>query len=434
MISARMMPLTQQDMLNALPPGGLFPRAGELPWLASPEPLRLSRGVVRRLRGLGHVLAQFQEAAQKMYADSARRDGWVARVLDAGKPEWLVRVQRSPALSSVRPLVLRPDLLLGENDELSLVELDSVPGGMGITLWLSRLYAAHGYEPLGGADGIAQGMRKAHPQGALVAVSEESADYRPEMRWLAGELGAGFDYTEAEMLRADERRMIYRFWELFDSDNVPAARSLCEAAAAGSVELSPPPVAHLEEKLWLALLHAPGLHAEWDRLLRAAHGQSLRRIVPHSWIVDPRPLPPTAALPWLELNSWDEVARLGRTARRLVLKISGFSPLAWGSRSVVVGHDVSAEQWTQSLQRALRESSVTPWVMQEYRETAIVQHPFYSADGELRRMEGRVRLCPYYFRSGDRTELGGCLATVVPSDKKKIHGMADGILVPCVEG
>ena len=176
------------------------------------------------------------------------------------------------------------------------------------------------------------------------------------------------------------------------------------------------------------------LHAEWDRLLRAAHGQSLRRIVPHSWIVDPRPLPPTAALPWLELNSWDEVARLGRTARRLVLKISGFSPLAWGSRSVVVGHDVSAEQWTQSLQRALRESSVTPWVMQEYRETAIVQHPFYSADGELRRMEGRVRLCPYYFRSGDRTELGGCLATVVPSDKKKIHGMADGILVPCVEG
>jgi len=28
--------------------------------------------------------------------------------------------------------------------------------------------------------------------------------------------------------------------------------------------------------------------------------------------------------------------------------------------------------------------------------------------------------------------LGGCLATIVPADKKKIHGMRDGILVPCM--
>ena len=48
-------------------------------------------------------------------------------------------------------------------------------------------------------------------------------------------------------------------------------------------------------------------------------------------------------------------------------------------------------------------------------------------------MIGRVRLCPYYFvNQSGQTTLGGCLATIVPSDKKKIHGMRDGILVPCV--
>jgi hypothetical protein len=50
-------------------------------------------------------------------------------------------------------------------------------------------------------------------------------------------------------------------------------------------------------------------------------------------------------------------------------------------------------------------------------------------------MKGRVRLCPYYFVSGEgdaaRPQLGGVLATIVPADKKIVHGMADAILAPC---
>ena len=50
-------------------------------------------------------------------------------------------------------------------------------------------------------------------------------------------------------------------------------------------------------------------------------------------------------------------------------------------------------------------------------------------------MPGRVRLCPYYFVHGDgdnaRTNLGGVLATIVPADKKIVHGMKDAILAPC---
>ena len=47
-------------------------------------------------------------------------------------------------------------------------------------------------------------------------------------------------------------------------------------------------------------------------------------------------------------------------------------------------------------------------------------------------MHGRARLCPYFFtNTAGQTSFGGCLATIVPADKKKIHGMKDGILVPC---
>jgi hypothetical protein len=51
-------------------------------------------------------------------------------------------------------------------------------------------------------------------------------------------------------------------------------------------------------------------------------------------------------------------------------------------------------------------------------------------------MKGRARLCPYYFLSGEgdnlRSEIGGVLATIVPADKKIVHGMTDAILAPCI--
>jgi hypothetical protein len=50
-------------------------------------------------------------------------------------------------------------------------------------------------------------------------------------------------------------------------------------------------------------------------------------------------------------------------------------------------------------------------------------------------MQGRARICPYFFTDDEgETKFGGALATIVPADKKKIHGMSDGVLVPCVIG
>ena len=45
-------------------------------------------------------------------------------------------------------------------------------------------------------------------------------------------------------------------------------------------------------------------------------------------------------------------------------------------------------------------------------------------------MQGRVRLCPYYFVAHDEATLGGVLATIVPADKKLLHGMKDAAMVP----
>ena len=423
------MALTREDLAARASQVGYSP---ERAWLFSPEPFVLTPAQAEQLERLAHPLRMFQQGCDEIYRRSVKGTlpGWIAELLDAGKPAWMVATQRAGALREAFPRVIRPDLLLTE-EGFALTELDSVPGGMGVTAWLGREYSAAGFEVLGGPEGMVDGFHSILPEGGEVLVSDESADYRAEMQYLTEATQAKFD-GEWTFAAAEESegvtRETYRFFELFDWESLPAARELLS-----SPQLTPPGKAYLEEKLWLALLWSPALREIWTEVLRGNHLKRFRELVPYGWVVDPTPLPPHAAIPRLEASSWEEVGKLSQKLRRLVLKISGFHELAWGSRGVVIGHDVSQPEWAEAIARAAGDFDSQPWILQEYREAKQVLHPYFDPEsGAVTEMAGRVRLCPYYFVDSEKEiRLGGCLATIVPADKKKIHGMRDGILVPC---
>jgi hypothetical protein len=126
------------------------------------------------------------------------------------------------------------------------------------------------------------------------------------------------------------------------------------------------------------------------------------------------------------------LAKLSQKERRFVIKTSGFSELAWGSRGVSVGHDMGQAQWAETLDRALSAFPTSPHILQEFRKARRVAAEYHDPiNNEIIEMPGRVRLSPYYFISGDEARLGGILATIVPLDKKLIHGMSDAIMAPC---
>ncbi|MBK1834292.1 hypothetical protein [Roseibacillus ishigakijimensis] len=409
--------LSVSQIQDAWPEQGLFSGKN---WLLSPEPLRLPAREIRDLERMGPILAAFQQAQDRLYRRSAkgRVAPWLAELLDAGKPDWLVAWQRNGAQAEVVPQVIRPDLMLTD-EGFAISELDSVPGGMGVTAWLASLYP----EALGGPEGMSSGLQSIlSPEGRRIFVSEEAADYRPEMEWLAERM-EGVTVHRAEDWRGEAG---YRFFELFDWENIPAL-----AGGEGRTGLTPPLKPHFEEKLWLALLHTPGLQALWRQELRGKHLSLLQKWVPRGWVPDPTPLPPFAALPGLEVPSWDEVGALSQKERRLVLKVSGFSAQAWGSRGVHIGHDEPGERWAGLVKKAVAERDSQPWMMQEFKEAKLIEHPYFDPEsGAVEVMSGRARLCPYYFVTAEGVTLGGCLATIVPADKKKIHGMEDAILVP----
>ena len=188
------------------PAEGLF--AGH-EWRVSPAPLRLPQGLAKEIETLGRVLLQFYRAVNLLYRKSAegKQPEWVARWLDQGKPAELIALQRSPTFKNEVPRVIRPDLLITEHG-LSVTELDSVPGGIGLTAWLNKVYSsldrsalaetspvaagdkaeADGEAPnlvLGGPDGMVGGFASifGEAQQVHIVVSEEAATYRPEMAW-----------------------------------------------------------------------------------------------------------------------------------------------------------------------------------------------------------------------------------------------------------
>ncbi len=448
-------------------PDGLFrvPDGAEsgVAWRVSPEPFRLAPATLAKIEALGPDLVAFYRALNALYTRSARGTipGFVAEYLDRGKPESIVKLARQNRFRSDIPQVIRPDLILTDGGFVAS-ELDSVPGGMGFVAAMAQTYCELGLDTIGEADGMARAFaamlgataQNEHPVVAIV-VSEESADYRGELTWLAERirvLGLADAYVcapqeitfteEALFLRhADGREdridVLYRNFELFDLLNVPKQELMLYAARHNRVKLTPPPKAQLEEKSSFALLHHPALEALWRKELTDDVFARLRALFPQTWILDPRPLPPQAAIVGLTaggvpVSDWMQLETLGKGERDYVVKPSGFSALAWGSRGVQVANDLTREDWRAALSDGLAAFDGTPHILQRFHKGRRVRVEYLERAGEsMRSMDGRVRLTPYFFVVGESVQLGGILATVAPADKRLIHGMSDAVMAPC---
>lgn len=439
-------------------PGTRLPPEGQrTPWRIGPTPFALTAQQRAQLDEIGGDLWAFVRAQAAIYQLSLRDPShrYIADYLDAGKPDDLLRFSRMRRLRGHLPAFLRPDLLITE-DGFALTEIDSVPGGFGELAALQDAYAALGGDVLGGPDGILQAFLAALASACgvadpriVIAVSDESSDYRLEMDYLARKLRAkgrrvfaatprDVTFREEGLFHEGERvDVLYRFFELFDLRNVPKVDLFLYAQRKETVFLTPPIRPQLEEKLWMALLHDPWLEPEWRRELGPERLLRLQRLCPRTYVLDPTPAPPGALYPGLRVGGrvvrdLRETARMSKRERAgYLLKPSGFSEMAWGSRGVVIGEDAPQEQWEQAVAEALRVFPNPVWLLQEFRRTSVVRARYHDfRRGEETEMAARVRLSPYYFRIGDEIRMGGALATVCPSDKKLLHGMVDAVMLP----
>ena len=440
------------EMGLARPTTYSLPHGRNSAWRVAPAPAILSSEQSDAIAGLGYVLRSFYVAADALYylGLSDPKYSFVPEYLDKGKPARIVAVSRHARFKGVLPLILRPDLLWTEGRFVA-TEFDSIPGGVGILSGMESIYRSCGDDVPNSADSFAQAIKTLHKSGLLaIVVSEESAGYRDEMCYLANELNkcgikARCLKPEEIEFRADglfyaEHRIttLYRFFELFDIDNVPNGWDMIEAATQGLVKMTPPPKAYLEEKLWLALIHHPILRPYWEQSMGVKDFTRLHSLVPLTHVLDPRPVPPHAVIAGLyakgqAVSSYLELKSLSRSERSYVLKPSGFSPTAWGSRGVILGRELTTKAWGQQLEKALASFEEQPFVLQQHHASSTDNHEFYDfANDKLQEFTGKSRYCPYYFTTAKTVIPGGILVTTCPLDKPLIHGMTDAVMVPAI--
>ena len=451
--------LVQDDKLGAI--RAAFPKEGlfaEKDWLLSPDAFPIEKDFERELEQLGHRLFVFQRACNQLYQLSVKgkQPAWIARYLDAGKPAELIEFSRGKEIRDDLPRVIRPDLVLTE-EGYTIAEIDSVPGGIGLTGWLNQTYSAFNKEIVGGADGMLDGFQSVLPNGGDIVIAEESATYRPEMEWIAARLnnrqpvagvadpgskakstpagatapGYSWRVVSAENYEPQDGRDVYRFFELFDLPNIPSIDKTLRAVAEEKIKITPPIKPYLEEKMWFALFWMQPLREFWRRELGEKYFLKLQEVIPYSWLLDPTPLPQHAVIPRLEIQDWREAGKFSQKDRDLLLKVSGFSPLGWGSHGVSLGSDLPHTEWQRRIDDALTTFDSSPMILQKFHKGRLFDHQYWDSNsGELKVMKGRVRLCPYFFVEQDKVKLRGALATIVPADKKLLHGMSDAILVP----
>src|SRR5213075_2359767 len=310
-----------ETIRTAFPKEGFF---AEKDWLLSPDAFPIEKKFVAELEKLGHRLFVFQRACNQLYQLSikGKQPEWVARYLDAGKPKELIEFSRRKEIRDDLPRVIRPDLILTEKGYI-IAEIDSVPGGIGLTDWLNQTYSSFDNDIIGGARGMLDGFRAVVPDGADIVISQESATYRPEMEWLATRLNrpdavagiedsgsirnsksAGTDHPDyswqvvaAENYEPQDGRAVYRFFELFDLPNIPGIENTLHANAEGRITITPPIKPYLEEKMWFALFWMQPLREFWRRELGEKYFIKLQEVIPYSWLLDPTPLPQHAVIP-----------------------------------------------------------------------------------------------------------------------------------------
>lgn len=439
-------------------------------WRLSPSAFSLTSNEVAELEAIGEASFEFHRALENLYLRSVAGKNllrnrpletpWVADYFERGKPDSLIAFDRSPRLRGTLPAVFRPDLLITENG-FALTEFDSVPGGIGLTGFLNRLYGGGDPAVIGQGDEMVDAFYRAvvaagksgnsSPLVAIV-VSDEAAVYRPEMEWLAEQLQAKgkrvFCLNPSDLFplgdgiffdlegNPEKIDIIYRFFELYELKDLPNAEFLFEAWEAEEVEVTPPLRSLYEEKLSMGLFHHHLLQEYWQESLSKRALQVLRKLIPRTWIVDPQPLPPGAVhvgptVGGRLMSDWLELVEASQRERDLILKISGFHETAEGARGVLYGRDCSRDEWKSGVEAAVNMSGEHLHIVQEYRKPMRRRHPIYDQSGKLQEVDGRLRLCPYYFLEDGKADLSGILATFCPADKKIIHGMKDAAMIPC---
>lgn len=136
------------------------------------------------------------------------------------------------------------------------------------------------------------------------------------LRPLGHELHLFHAAVEALLRRAKKQRLptelstFLQSWLPESLPEMPAHQNrllLGETATGWQFVASAP--AWLNDPIWAALLHLPGLRSHWQAQVRGTHLEHLQQLLPPAWLLDATPLPPGSVIAGLGITGWDRLTK-----------------------------------------------------------------------------------------------------------------------------
>ena len=278
------------------------------------------------------------------------------------------------------PRVIRPDLILTEKGYI-IAEIDSVPGGIGLTGWLNQTYSSFDNDIIGGANGMLDGFRAVVPNGArhrhlagigylpagdgvasdAVESKSNVEDRTPSHRTRGGLWPRKIMSRKMDALCIGSSN--YSICQIF-----PKSKTRCGPTQKDESRLRRRSSRISRRKCGSRLFWLQPLREYWRRELGEKYFMKLQEVIPYSWLLDPTPLPQHAVIPRLEIHDWREAAKFSQKDRELLLKVSGFSPLGWGSRGIALGSDLPHADWEKRIEHSLATFESNPTILQKFHK------------------------------------------------------------------
>jgi hypothetical protein len=409
--------------------GAFFRHPGKINWLIPIDAFPMEKEQMEILVKAGQLVDRLLSAVDRTMEHSESMKRFLGFPAVPQEMElYLAQRQQSP---SYFRLDMTPDL----EGSLKILEIQLVAGGVGITEALANAY---GRDPQMG--GISQAYEESvlclwreffgcidgkpiHNTRPLIAVvGSKDSPYRFEHLLLARHLRqiqmavvplAAMRCEEGGLLLPDGRAPV-GIHRLFRSPSAwrhtPKRSSLILGLIkAREVFLVNVWKDYLEDKRILALVHHPEASGIISNQLSGEELDTLRRLIPKSWVLDSRML--------------KDLHGLSRGTRTYYLK----KARSFGSKELYDGQQLSARQWESACRRAAAEGD---WILQEaVRGRPSIIRYLDPSSLKVKEMRGYLRVSPYYFRLSDgQMHLADVLVTARPQ-RSRVHGASDSALV-----
>ncbi len=378
-------------------------RKSGLPFRVSPNTFKLNSLQAEELKRSGNLICMYMLLVMNLY----KTDAVVKEILDRGKKNFL-------DCKCPHYLFLRPDFIIDKSGNFKLCEIETSIFGLALADALNKSYLASGIETLVQAETLEKYILANVPQNGTIFYSNKVKAFQGQLKYLAENI---FNWnlkeiTENEVITQNVYRAFYLSEYKIDKG--------VERLVTEPVNFIPSLTPQFEEKAVMAFLWDKRYTKYFEKNLGKQEYLDLRKLIPPTWIIGEEE--------HLELglpngiSNVMEIANLPKSKRKLVLKKSGDS--SWGE-GVLFLHKTSHNRIEMAIKNALASDEL--YIMQEFNEAKKIDMFYMDMGEELKKMEAKVRITPYYAFSSD--EVGKIIAVKVTGCENTdyIHGASNSI-------